>query len=993
MRSETPARPTALVLRALGLGDLLAGVPALRALRRALPGHEIVLAAPPALEPLARLTGAVDRLLPQQELEPITWPEPPPDVAVDLHGNGPASHTILEELRPRRMVAFDRPGTGSDRPVWDDEEHERHRWCRLVGAAFDVVADPDDLLLPHPDAPASDPAVVIHPGAGYPARRWPTERFAAVARHLAAQGHRVVVTGGPAEQELANAVAADAGLPDDAVLAGRTDLPGLAAVVAAALLVVCGDTGVAHLASAYRRPSVVLFGPTPPARWGPPADGPHAVLWEGAGVGDPWSDEPDEALLAITVDEVLAATRVVSPGNRSALALASLGTPDTTIASKRDTVVKETLLPREMGRPDAALAGFEHGPVLTLVAEGPELTISAINAVDRALAGRDVLGLPLRETLGDLLGPHMADRVQQVYDTGEPYVGREWRVRMQDGEDSSEHYLDFFLSPWRNSDGSIRGVVAQGIDLTERVTARRAVEERMDAVTEDYQRVSEVVTAMQDALLPTDLPVLPGVEVAARYLLQEDLTLAGGDWFDAIPLVDGRLTLVVGDVVGSGVLASGIMGQLRAVLHERLASGATGPEALVALDRFARGLPEAHAATVCLAHLDAESGELVYCTAGHPPPLVLDRDGHTHYVAGTGGRPLGVSHRAADVDDFPVLRERLDTDAMVLLYSDGAVERPGRSSAENTVELARVVSTIRETSLDPGAVGQLEVDRVCERTLDVLAWLSGYDDDITILAAQRVPRVTPLDLRVPAAPASADRLRTDLGRWLDSLALSDLDRTVLVHAANELASNAIDHAYPRGDDGAPSDGVVEMRAELLTTGVVEVTVCDRGRWRDPDLREQYRGRGLALTSGLVDELEVSHGEPVQGPGTVAKIRHRVRRAASLLSPMTGRTAYAQSRDVPFSLSTHEREHRLDVAGAVDEASSDRLLAVLRTMSRGGAVTVTADLSAVTQLPSVAVRALYESHSQMQGGAELRLIAEMGSPAQHVLDVVGLPYTS
>lgn len=985
-------RPTALVLRALGLGDLLAGVPALRALRSALPGHEIVLAAPPELEPLARLTGAVDRLLPQQELEPIAWREPPPDVAVDLHGNGPASHTVLEALRPRRMVAFDRPGTGSGRPVWDDDEHERDRWCRLVGTAFGVAADPGDLLLAPPDGPASEPASVVHPGAGYPARRWPADRFAAVARHLRGHGHRVVVTGTPAERDLADAVASEAGLDDDAVLAGRTDLTGLAAVVAAAPLVVCGDTGVAHLASAYRTPSVVLFGPTPPARWGPPADGPHAALWRGTGVGDPWSDRPDEALLAITVEEVLAAIDGVSHGGIRASRPAPLGTSAGTMASQRDTAVKEASLPREMGRPDAALAGFEHGPVLTLVAEGPELTISAINAGDRALAGRDVLGLPLRQTLGDLIGPHMADRVEEVYRTGDPYVGREWRVRMHDGHGVSEHYLDFFISAWRDPDGSIRGVVAQGIDLTERVTARRAVEQRMDEVTEDYQRVSAVVTAMQDALLPTDLPVLPGVEVAARYLLQENLISSGGDWFDAIPLGDGRLALVVGDVVGSGVLASGIMGQLRAVLHERLASGASGPDALVALDRFARGMPEAHAATACVAHLEAESGELVYCTAGHPPPLVLDSDGHTHYIAATGGRPLGVSHRAARVEDFPVLRERLGHDAMVLLYSDGAVERPGRSSTESTVELARVVSSIRETSLDAETVGQLEVDRVCERTLDVLAWLSGYDDDITILAAQRVPRVVPLDVRLPAEPAAADRLRTELGRWLDSLALSDLDRTVLVHAANELASNAIDHAYPRGDrDAAPPGAVVELHADLLSTGVVEITVCDRGRWRDPDLREQYRGRGLALTSGLVDELDVSQGGEEAGRGTVAKIRHRVRRAAALLSPMAGRAAHPAGRDLPFSLTVDEHEHRVDVAGAVDEASSDRLLAVLRTMSRGGAVTVTADLSAVTQLPSVAVRALYEAHGQMQPGAELRLVAEMGSPAQHVLDIVGLPY--
>ncbi|HEY6935102.1 MAG TPA: glycosyltransferase family 9 protein [Marmoricola sp.] len=318
MPCEPPAgsRPVALVLRALGLGDLLAGVPALRALRGSLPGHEIVLAAPTVLQPLVELTGAVDRLLPQRELEPIHWEGPAPDIAVDLHGNGPASHRILEQLRPRLVVAFDRPGTGSDRPVWDDDEHERSRWCRLVASAFGGEPDPDDLLLARPDRSAViAAATVVHPGAAFPARRWPAERFAMVARQLAEAGHQVVVTGSPDERALAEQVARAAGLPPEAILAGSTDLTQLAALVADSRLVVCGDTGMGHLASAFRRPSVLLFGPTPPCRWGPPATGPHVVLWRGDRVGDPWADRPDPALLRITVAEVLAAIEAVQQGH------------------------------------------------------------------------------------------------------------------------------------------------------------------------------------------------------------------------------------------------------------------------------------------------------------------------------------------------------------------------------------------------------------------------------------------------------------------------------------------------------------------------------------------------------------------------------------------------------------------------------------------------------------------------------------------------------
>jgi ADP-heptose:LPS heptosyltransferase len=308
---SAPRAPTAVVLRPLGLGDLLTGVPAIRAIRSAVPGHRLVLATTAALQPLAALIDAVDEVLPARELEPLDWVGPPPELAVDLHGKGPASHAIVAELDPERLLTFASPGYPG--PAWYPDEHEVRRWCRLVSEGLGVAADPDalDLAVPAGPPPATG-AAVVHPGAAFPGRRWPPERFAAVARHLAAAGEDVRITGGPAEIVLARQVAAAAGLPDDAVLAGRTSPTELAALVAAARVVVCGDTGVAHLATAYRRPSVVLFGPVSPALWGPPALGGkrgrrHVVLWHGDGGGDPWGTELDPALARITVGEVLAA--------------------------------------------------------------------------------------------------------------------------------------------------------------------------------------------------------------------------------------------------------------------------------------------------------------------------------------------------------------------------------------------------------------------------------------------------------------------------------------------------------------------------------------------------------------------------------------------------------------------------------------------------------------------------------------------------------------
>lgn len=301
-------RPQVLVLRALGVGDLLTAVPALDGVRRALPGHETVLAAPEALRPLVGLVRSVDRLLPTPGLGPIPWDEEPPTVAVNLHGRGPESHRVLQALSPGRLVAFANREAGVVGPRHREDEHEVERWARLVREGFAVDVDRAGLGI---DRPATPPpvrdVVVVHPGAKSGSRRWPADRFAAVARFCLEAGYDVVVTGSKDEVPLARRVQRRAGMPVDSVLAGRTALDELAAVVAAARLVVSGDTGVAHLASAYATPSVVLFGPTPPSRWGPPSREEHVAVWQpvGEAAGKPLAEELDPSLDRISVDDVL----------------------------------------------------------------------------------------------------------------------------------------------------------------------------------------------------------------------------------------------------------------------------------------------------------------------------------------------------------------------------------------------------------------------------------------------------------------------------------------------------------------------------------------------------------------------------------------------------------------------------------------------------------------------------------------------------------------
>jgi ADP-heptose:LPS heptosyltransferase len=317
-----PVRATVLTLRALNLGDFLTSVPALRALRERFPDHEHVLAAPAWLEPLVRLSGAVDRMLPVDGLEPLRWAGPPPAVGVNLHGRGPESHRVLMASDPGRLVAFANRAVPESRsgPVWRPDEHEVVRWCRLL-VESGIPADPGRLdLRPPPGVePGSrDLLTIIHPGAASPARRWPPSRWAEVARAERAAGRAVIVTGSQRETSLARAVVDLAGLPDGANVAGRTGLLALAALVSQAGRVLCGDTGIAHLATAFGTPSVVLFGPVPPAEWGPPSARPqHVALWAGER-GDPHGSQVDPGLLRIQASDVVRATESLDATRLSA---------------------------------------------------------------------------------------------------------------------------------------------------------------------------------------------------------------------------------------------------------------------------------------------------------------------------------------------------------------------------------------------------------------------------------------------------------------------------------------------------------------------------------------------------------------------------------------------------------------------------------------------------------------------------------------------------
>jgi len=305
------SRPTLLILRALGLGDLLTAVPSIRAIARAFPAHYRVLAAPLYLAPLVRMIGGVDEVLDAAPLEPLDESLIGVDIAVNLHGRGPQSHRICLRTLPNRLVAFANSAIAETQgfPQWRPDEHEIDRWCRMLRESA-IPADANDLEItaPYGDARARG-AIVVHPGAASESRRWPVDRWIDLCARLRALGHRVVLTGSTPEFRRCRFIAKAAHLPIEVVLAGRTDLAELTCIVAAARAIVCGDTGVAHIATALRTPSVVLFGPTSPQYWGPPQGRRyHSVIWRGT-LGDPHAPFVDPGLASITVDEVLAELR------------------------------------------------------------------------------------------------------------------------------------------------------------------------------------------------------------------------------------------------------------------------------------------------------------------------------------------------------------------------------------------------------------------------------------------------------------------------------------------------------------------------------------------------------------------------------------------------------------------------------------------------------------------------------------------------------------
>ncbi|HWV34520.1 MAG TPA: glycosyltransferase family 9 protein [Thermomicrobiales bacterium] len=295
------------VLRALFLGDMLCATPALRALRQRFPAAEITLIGLPWAEDFARRLSSVDRFVhfPGYPGVPEVPDDPEQtarfidearayryDIAIQMHGDGKLSNSFIADLGAELSIGFRR--VGDERLTigipYVADEPEPLRWLRLIAAlgGRDMTTGLEFPTTPREDDRArrlltgvragDGPLIGLHAGASTPLRRWPAERFAALADELVTRWDaRIVLTGSEAERDLTSHIRRMAASPV-LDLAGQTDIGTFAALIGQLDLLVTNDTGASHLAAATRTPSVIIFGTTLPLQWAPLDHDRHLVV-------------------------------------------------------------------------------------------------------------------------------------------------------------------------------------------------------------------------------------------------------------------------------------------------------------------------------------------------------------------------------------------------------------------------------------------------------------------------------------------------------------------------------------------------------------------------------------------------------------------------------------------------------------------------------------------------------------------------------------------
>nr|WP_202516041.1 MULTISPECIES: SpoIIE family protein phosphatase [unclassified Streptomyces] len=458
-------------------------------------------------------------------------------------------------------------------------------------------------------------------------------------------------------------------------------------------------------------------------------------------------------------------------------------------------------------------------PALVALVHGPDHRIAYVNDAYTAAFGARPTGTPARDALPELAELGLLPLLDQVLRSGKPRT-----LKSRKAVDGRSY--TFTCTPVAEGGDRDAGVLVFATDVTDHAEAA----ERLRA---SERRQRETAVTLQRSLLPQELEQPDDLRIAATYQPGGTEAAVGGDWYDVITLGGGRTALVIGDVMGRGVRAAAVMGQLRTAVRAYARLDLPPHEVLQLLDGLAGEIDANQIATCVYAVHDPNEGRLVYASAGHLPILVRDESGTVSRADEPTGPPLGTGgwmHASGSI--------ALGPGATAVLYTDGLVERRDADLDEGIAKLEGALA---------GATGTPQV--VCDRLVRSAGVTADHDDDVAVLVLQHPARTGPdgdlfrnaaLELLggVEAAPRARAFASGVLTSWRFPAELHDLG----VLATSELVANSLQHGTP------------PMRLRLRRTDrrlIVEVTDGDdhlpRRRRAEPG---DESGRGIAIVATI-----------------------------------------------------------------------------------------------------------------------------------------------
>ena len=348
-----------------------------------------------------------------------------------------------------------------------------------------------------------------------------------------------------------------------------------------------------------------------------------------------------------------------------------------------------------------------------------------------------------------------------------------------------------------------------------------------------FEQEHETAVTLQRSLLPDRLPEVPHARMAARYLPGAAGAEVGGDWYDVIELPDGRLGVGMGDVVGRGIRAASLMGQLRNGLRAYALEGHSPKDAVEHLDRLVQVLAPGRMATLLYGTVSTDGRAFTFANAGHLPPLVIAPGGEGTLYEEARAVPLGV----LPYSTFTEATLEIEPGSTLVFCTDGLVE-VRNVSIEERLHLFREVASRPHDS----------PDALCDTLLSELLPEGPGSDDVAILVIT-FPSFAgePLSMTLPAEPEALIAARRALRRWLADVGADDDTSYDITLATGEACTNAIEHAY------TPGQATFDIEASRKD-GALTVRIRDHGHWRSP--RGTNRGRGLKLMETLMDAVDV-----------------------------------------------------------------------------------------------------------------------------------------